>query len=217
MTYQEALSALKLANPEHPLLRILSLAETAGNRLILNKALEKLQPPAVVIASIEVPVAPDEVYTDPIGDAVLEGLHRQQSTLFGERRKLSNSFHDCQTDGERRNVSEAIQAVQRRIEHVRQQMRDYKAVGYIPAADEKYPVPEDPFKLLALRASLRASISRKGREARDLAAAEIDKQENASKKLALAENKLRELQNHLERVQKAIQDRNIQPGRLREG
>lgn len=217
MTYAEALEALRSAKPEHILLRLLGANQSDGNRLILDRELEKLKGTVVATAPTIIVANPEELDIDPVGDAVLDDLHRKQSTLFGERRKLSNSFHDCNSDTERSIVSASIQSVQRQIEHVRQQMKDYKALGHVPAADEKYPVPEDPFKLLALRASLRASISRKSREARDLAADAIDNDQASAKKLSLAENKLRELQNHLERVQKAIQDRNIQPGGLREG
>jgi DNA repair exonuclease SbcCD ATPase subunit len=217
MSYQEALEALRAVNPGHVLLRILGASQTAGNRLILDRELAKLAVQESDTPPIGDPTTPDELDVDPVGDPVLEDLHRLQSVLFADRRKLSNSFHDCQTDGERRDVSEAIQAVQRRIEHVREQMKDYKRIGHVPAPDEKYPVPEDPFRLIALQASLRASISRKSREARDLAAAEAENDQNSSKKLPQAESKLRELQNHLERVQKAIKDRNIQPSGLRQG
>jgi|GEM_PF-3672414 len=210
MTYPEALERLRAANPEHILLRVLALSESEMNWLILTAELEKYEAP-----SPEVMQTPEDAEPQ-VGDSVLEDLHRKQATLYGERRKLSNSFHDCSTDAERRDVSEAIQAVQRRIEHVRKQMADYKKIGHVPAEAEKYPVPEDPFKLLALRDSLRSSISRKSRQVRELALKALsDAQHNKS--LNEADNKLRELQNHIERVQKAITDRNIQPGRLREG
>ncbi len=218
MSYQEALEALRKAKPDHVLLRILSMQQTEGNRLILDRELEKLEPPEdetpALISEVDASI---EVEIEDGGDAVLADFYRQQATLFGQRRKMSNSFHSCGTDSERREVSEAIQAVQRRIEHVRQQMREYKTLGHVPAANEKYPVPEDAFKLLALRASLRSNISRKSKEAKELALKSLENDAQATKKLTLAEMKLRELQNHLERVQKSIHDKNIQPGRLREG
>lgn len=205
MTYKEALEALRAQQPRHILLRLLSIAETPANRIILDRELSKFSAPK----NDAPPMATPGEET-----GVLDELHRQQATLFGERRKLSNSFHNCETDSDRRGISERIFSVQRKIEGVRAQMRDYKSLGYLPQPDDKYPVPEDPFRLLALRASLRSSISRKTREALTMASAEQDQD---SKKMAAAENKLRDLKNHLERVQKAIKDRNIQPSGLREG
>lgn len=207
MTYAEALAALKAQQPGHLLLRLLSLAETPANRLILERELSKFP---------DQEEAPKEIASPGEQTGVLDGLFRQQSDLFGERRKLSNSFHDCQTDADRRAVSISIQSVQARIEFVRSQIKDFKALGHLPKADEKYPVPEDPFKLGALRASLRASISRKTRELKDLALEALDGKEDL-KKTAASETKLRELQNHLKLVQKSIQDRNIQSSGLREG
>lgn len=211
MTYQEGLARLRAANPEHILLQVLALAESEMNWLILSRELDKYE-----AQSPEVVQKLEDEAEHQVGDSVLEDLHRKQATLYGERRKLSNSFHDCSTDAERRDVSEAIQAVQRRIEHVRKQMAEYKKMGHVPAESEKYPVPEDPFKLLALRDSLRSSISRKSRQVRELALKALNDASH-NKSLNESDNKLRELHNHLERVQKAITDRNIQPGRLREG
>lgn len=223
MTYAAKIEVLRAAQPGHVLLRILSMGETPANVLILDKELKKITRPAAapapigaVVASVEVENADDET-PDDTEDEVLARLRMQQSDLFCDRRKLSNSFHDCANDAQRAKVSRDIQGVQRRIEWVRKQIADYKAHGYVPGRDEKYPVPDDPFALLSLRNSLRASISRKTKEVRLLASDVQDNVAGAAEKLQKAETKCTELQNHLTRVQKAIQDRNIQPERLQEG
>lgn len=223
MTYQEAIEALRAAQPGHVLLRLLSLQETPANRLLLDRELRKIarptptQPamggsPTPPVVEIEGEDAPDDTE-----DEVLTRLRMQQSDLFCDRRKLSNSFHDCDTDAERAKVSRDTQRVQRQIEWVRKQIADYKAFGYIPGRDEKYPVPDDPFVLLNLRNSLRASVSRKTKEVRLRGADVADEVAGAAEKLQKAEAKLIELQNHLTRVEKTVKDRNIHPERLQEG
>lgn len=223
MTYEAKIEALRAAQPGHVLLRILSMGETAANRLILDGELKKIgaSPPTPSPserggATPRVAEA-DEETPDDTEDEVLTRLRMQQSDLFCDRRKLSNSFHDCDTDAERAKVSRDIQRVQRQIEWVRKQIADYKAFGYLPGKDEKYPVPDDPFVLLSLRNSLRASVSRKTKEVRLLASDVADEVAGAEEKLQKAEAKLTELQNHLTRVQKTVEDRNIQPERLQEG
>lgn len=223
MTYREKIEALRAAQPGHVLLRVLSLGETPANVLILDKELKKIARVTVTTAPIgaaptvtRAEIVENDDQDDP-DDEVLARLRMQQSDLFCDRRKLSNSFHDCANDAQRAKVSRDIQSVQRRIEWVRKQIADYKAYGYVPGQDEKYPVPEDPFVLLSLRNSLRASISRKAKEVRLLASDVQDSVPGAGEKLQKAETKLTELQNHLTRVQKTIQDRNIQPVGLQEG
>ena len=222
MTYREALEVLRAAKPDHGLLRILGLAESPSNRLILDNELDKYAPKPVADTPISVAAMPDdpemeiEMPDDP-EDERLAALRRQQSDLFCERRKLSNSFHECFTDSQRAKVSESIQRVQRQIEFVRRQIRDFKEYGHTPGSNDKYPIPEDTFKLLALRDSLRSSISRKSKEIRLLGVEAAGDRAGAAEKLEKAEAKMRELQNHIQRVQKAIEDRNIQPGRLSEG
>ncbi|HRI58342.1 MAG TPA: hypothetical protein PK228_01420 [Saprospiraceae bacterium] len=223
MTYQEAIEALRAAQPGHVLLRLLSLKETPANRLVLDRELRKIARPAAAptpigaVAAVRVVEIEQEDQPDDTDDDVLTRLRMQQSDLFGDRRKLSNSLHDCANDAQRAKVSREIQSVQRRIEWVRKQIQDYKAYGYVPGQDEKYPVPDDPFVLTNLRDSLRASLSRKKKEIRLLGADVLDEVPGAAEKLQKAETKFTELQNHLTRVQKAIEDRNIQPGRLQEG
>lgn len=219
MTYRDAYDALIAAKPDHILRRILA-TESAGNRVILDSELRKLgvgaatEPPIAASAAVFV----DEIeQPDGVEDDVLTRLRMQQSDFFCERRRLSNRFHECDTDAERANVSRDIQKVQRQIEFVRRQIEDYKQHGRIPGKEDKYPVPDDPFVLLSLRNSLRASISRKSKEIRLLGEDVANEVAGATEKLQRAEIKMNELQNHLTRVQKAVEDRNIQPRGLSEG
>lgn len=208
MTYQEKLDALQKANPTHPLLRVFAVSRTPINAILLTRELDKTK-----VVEVEKPVVVEEEEDDPDQDEdeTLRRLRIQQSNLFVDRRKLSNSFHECANDRQRRIVSEKIQIVQRRIEMVRAEIRQYKELGYLPEPDEKYPIPEDTFRLIALRDSLRASISRKKREIEHIGREIEEKDADAPARLEKAEAKLKDLKTHLEHVKKAIADRNLQP------
>lgn len=215
--YEENIARLEAAAPGHLLLSMFRRGHSAINALLLERELAKLPAPAPAPAKPE----PSEVIddddadtTDDENDETLRRLRMEQSNLFSERRKLSNSFHDCANDRQRAGVSEKIQVLQHRIESVKQTIRTYKEQGRIPEPDEKYPVPEDPFKLLALRDSLRASISRKKREIEHIGREIEENDPAAPAKLEKAEAKLKELTIHLSHVKKAVADRDIQPGRL---
>lgn len=208
--YEEALRRLEKAVPNHRLLWYFRRGNTPANALLLQHELEKLPKEAP-------PVADDDEIPDDVNDETMRRFRMDQSTLFSERRKLSNQFHDCRTQRDRARVSEEIQVVQGRIERLKQEMKTYLEQGRIPEPDEKYPVPEDTFRLLGLRDSLRASISRKKREIEHIGREMEENKPEAGSKLEKAEAKLKDLKIHLNHVQKAIENRNLQPGRLSEG
>jgi hypothetical protein len=199
MDYQTAFEQLRSAAPTHVLLRILA-TDTPGNRLILERELQKLAPKEAA------PVA-DAPEAEPEPEGAPEGLVlllRKQSDLFGERRKASNKFHTCNTDRERRAVSEEVQIIQRRIEGVRAQIRMFKRDGYVPDERERYDIPTDPIKLVAKQQSLRSSISR---QKRIIAQAES---QSDTEGLTRLQAKLQDLQNHLTLVEASIANRDIQ-------
>ena len=72
-------------------------------------------------------------------------------------------------------------------------------------------MPEDPFKAIGLRDSLRASISRKKKEIMHLGREVLDNKPGAAERLQKCEVKLRDLTNHLKIVKEDIKDRNLQP------
>lgn len=208
MTYQDKVRALEDAVPGHALIRVFRLIQSAGNEMLLDRELDKVRAAAPQAPAVqEGDDDPDEAE-----DETLRRLRMDQSTLFADRRKLSNSFHDCANDRQRAGVSEKIQVVQHRIEEVRELIRHYKQYGSVPEPDEKYPVPEDSFKLLATLHSLRASISRKKKEIEHLGREVAENDPAAPAKLEKAEAKLKDLRTHLEHVKKAIENRNLQPG-----
>lgn len=215
MTYLEKLEALERAVPRHLLLRVFRLIQSAGNEMLLDLELSKQPaPPVAPPAGIQ---EDEEEDPDAVEDETLRRMRMEQSNLFVDRRKLSNQFHSCINTRERAAVSEKIQVIQHRIEEVRLRIAQYKEYGRVPEPDEKYPVPGNPFQLLALQGSLRSSISRKKKEIEHLGREIAQNDAAAPGKLEKAEAKLKDLRIHLQHVQKAIDDRDLQPGRLQEG
>jgi hypothetical protein len=56
----------------------------------------------------------------------------QKRTLYGQRAKLSNRFHECSTDEQRAAVSEDIERVQVDIEKVQKVIREWQEKGVLP-------------------------------------------------------------------------------------
>ena len=217
MTYQEGIEQLRKLKPDHVLLRMLEAKESTVHFKILQSELKKHSPQEMQPICISDQEADQEEAVDEVEDELLRGMRMQLSGLYVDRAKLSNTFHDCSTNHERRVVSEKVQVVQVRIEMLRQQIRAYKSTGRTPDSDDQYPIPENPFQLRALRDSLRSSISRKRREIMHLGREVSENKPGAADRLPKAEAKLKDLENHLNRVQKAVNTRNLQPGRLSEG
>lgn len=217
MTYAEKIEALERQQPDHRLLRIFRMVQSAGNELLLDAELAKVGAPVSAPAPAPEPVALEASVEVEVEDPILTELHREQTYLFGQRRKTSNEFHQCFTDRQRAHVSERIQVIQARIEIVRENIRAFRQHGRLPEADEKYPIPEDPFRLIAMEKSLLASRSRKGREIREIGEQILHKRPGAEERLQKAEAKYKELDTHLNHVRKAIQTRNLQPGSIPEG
>lgn len=216
MTYAQKIEALEHLQPDNRLLRIFRMVQSPGNEMLLDVELDKVGIPVSAPAPAE-PVALEEPVQTEAEDPTLTELHREQTYLFGQRRKISNEFHECFNDRQRAQVSERIQVIQARIEIVRDNIRAFRQHGHLPESDEKYPIPEDPFRLIALEKSLLASRSRKGREIREIGDQILHKRPGAEDRLQKAEAKYKELDTHLTHVRKAIQTRNLQPGAIPEG
>lgn len=207
--YDDVLAALKSACPEHPLLRVFGMLKTETHLRLMENELSKF---TVQEETEEAPAAIDGEEAEE-----LTQLHRQQTMLYGERRKLSNSFHDCFNDRQRADVSQRIQVVQAQIEMVRQHINYFKTTGRMFQADDRYPIPKDPYELLALERSLMSSISRKSNQIRQIGLEMLEQKPGADERLQKAEAKIKDLQKHLEHVRKAKTVRNLQPGAVPEG
>ncbi len=191
--YIEDLAALTLLDPAHILLNRLREGFSVPNKYLLIGALKKAR-------EIAESVVIEEVVIEVDCDDFLKGLYNRKSTLFCDRRKLSNTFHTCKSDRERADVSDNIQGVQRNIEQVMRDIKIYQDKGMIEV-QEKYPVPADPLKRQLLIQSLRSSISRKRKEIADLKIRVGDGLPGIAEKLNKCEFKLQDLTTHLEHAE----------------
>lgn len=101
-------------------------------------------------------------------DTADKSLKIIRSDLFVQRAKLSNKFHSCKNDAERREVSQAIKFIQAKIASNTDQINHYQQTGEIKQdsagmmKDKQKPfvIPADPVKLISVRNSHRSTISR---------------------------------------------------------
>lgn len=182
--YTESLRNLQKEAPDHILLNVLIAGYSERNVVILRQTWKKIE------------AQKEQKQQEPESPA-LEALHRKKSQLFTERRRLSNTFHTCRTDGQRRAISEQIQAVQRDIESV---MRQIRAGQELPS-EERYHVSTDPVARMKQVNSLRSSVSRKRKEIRILREAVANNEKNANERLTSALVKLADLETHLRHVE----------------
>lgn len=137
-------------------------------------------------------------------DAFLNSLYNKKTRLFSKRAMTSNRLHICKDDDARAEVSDDIKAIQNKINLNQQDIDTYKSTGKLPVyLNEKYPVPDDPLQRHKKLNSLRASISRKRKDIKIIAALPDD-HKSKSKKLCEAESKLSELETYKSHVEKAI-------------
>lgn len=87
-------------------------------------------------------------------------LYTQKSSLYSERAKWSNKFHDCTTDKERAEVSIAIRAIQTQIIDNRHAIEAYLTTGKLPAPARRLIMPFDGRRQAKKIHSSRTSISR---------------------------------------------------------
>lgn len=129
--YFDQLTWLEKVQPGHVLLPTLRSGFSAINCIYLASALKSMatEPDAPEKAQAQ-------VNEDPNTPDSIRKLHMQRRTLFTDRAKLSNSFHDCQSDQERAAVSVRIEAIQNQIEHINKQLRDWKERGKLPEKEE---------------------------------------------------------------------------------
>lgn len=89
----------------------------------------------------------------------IDALHRKKDNLYSRRAALSNKFHTCTTDQERKEISIAISTLQTLIVEVRQQIDEYFSTGKLPEIRKKSNIPVDGRRKEKKLHSVRSSIS----------------------------------------------------------
>lgn len=201
MTFEEYIAGvewLKMHLPGHPLLPSLQAGHSRINILYLKQALKAV---------------PQEASNDIVpeaADADLKTLLKNKKSLFARRAKLSNSFHDCDTDADRAGVSDEIQIVQRQIETVNKQIRHYEATGELLPEGKNVvdaTLPGNGVQLVKKLNSLRANISIKKSKLEQLVA--LPEEHPDKKKIAGIEDRLRKLEIEKANVERAIAEASI--------
>lgn len=136
--YQAGVEWLGRVAPDHKLLGALRRKYSKINTMYLERILSKLgERPTARIKRLEAEPELDVNLLDPEYVA----LQRRISNLFGLRRKLSNSFHDCSTDEERASVSIEIGHIQSKIGRALKSRRYFQRNGEFPMIEEEEEEP----------------------------------------------------------------------------
>jgi len=188
--YSVGLEIVQEQHPDYPLLRQLEGGYSKTNAVYLRYALKSLNAPVI-----------------DANDAVLKKLNKEKSTLFGQRAKLSNGFHECDSDRERANLSNQIQVVQREIGDKIKVIEHFEKTGELPKPTLKYDIPADRYELAKKLASLRASISRYRRKIEDLA---VQTDEHSRAKVVEINAKLQDKLQHKSHVEKALKKTGVE-------
>ena len=200
--YNINLKLVERRMPTHPLLRVLRGGWSDVNVMYMKAVLEQLEALPEEVIDEKTDIEENAFPKIPANDPVMIRLQKEKSRLFGERAKLSNKFHDCDTDEQRSYLSDDIQAVQADIERVKKQIRRYELDGRVPEpeADGTFQVPGDPYERVRKLDSLRSSESRYKRELEGLAA----NPERNKRRIGELEGKIREKRNQIIHVEAAI-------------
>lgn len=162
--YRQHLADIQARNKQEVLLPVLRTGYSPVNVIYMKAALKRLPKDGT---------PPDRDATEgeaASADPVLRELWSHKGQLFRERAKLSNRFHECTTDQQRKTNSDAILRIWERIQDANRKMDYYEEHGVLPAGAERFPLPEDPAALLKKLMSLRSQISMEQKRLKDLAA-----------------------------------------------
>lgn len=184
--YEGYLRALLDKFPDSPLLPDLRTGYSRVNVIYMRHAIKNL-----VVQEEEVPGPAEEKETDPT-DPVLRELWAEKGRLFRQRGKLSNKFHDCKTDAERKRNSDNILAVWEQIQVVKAKIAHYEEYGSLPKEEERFPLPDDPAELLKKLMSIRSLISQEQQKIRKIGELPDEHPEKAER-LEASEKRLAEL------------------------
>lgn len=201
--YWDKVAALVRLNAAEPLLQSLHTGHTRVTEAYLSLAWKRI--PKEEDEPDEVEGAPEDEY---VADETMRELWRRRTELFGEMNKLSNKFHDCKTDAQRRLNSELIMSIWSQITRVKAQIAQYKETGELYDQPGAAEMPENPVALGKKLNSLRSQRSQLKKKILDIAGldegtpgkqSDINKLEDDIKKLTfqigIAEQRLQELSN----------------------
>lgn len=160
--YFEGVEILGKACPKHPLLANLQEDVSFMNRRYLEAAMQKVYE-GFSIKKKEVAVASEP--SQPVRELKEDDKHRilekELAKLYAERRRLSNTFHNCNSNAERAIVSDNIKSLIIDINTQKSRIGVYKATGVVPPlpGGGKLEIPQDNGKLQRLILNFRSKVS----------------------------------------------------------
>lgn len=175
--YKAAVARVESKNPKDPLLAVLKSGFSKINVVYLRAALKRIteshfEAEVQVTTGTEYHVTLSPPKNEKKADQTLLGLWKERTHLFGDMNKLSNAFHNCVSDADRKVNSQKIRAVWEQIGAVKERIAYYEEFGKLPPAaqeKEKFPLPDDPVALMKKLASIRAQVSQTQALLRELA------------------------------------------------
>ncbi len=187
--YKAKLTYLIHLVPDHPKLERLSGEPSLRKSIMLQKIIDSLPPP----------LDPEEDLPTH-ADITLKHMELMWKNQFNKRNQLSNEFHICRSDAERKSVSLQIEKCQKKMQEISENQDFYKKHQELPNfVDEgKYPIPLDLPSMLDKRASINVMISRTRTDLRRLHAS------GHQDVIAIKEARLAELNIHKTYLKKAI-------------
>lgn len=149
--------------------------ESEANRIKVRRTLQdrlrrnalNVEVLAKTVQTISVQKAPIS-HEEDLGDMVEMGdeakLQIDKRSLARERMKLSNAFHDCNSNSERKRVYDKLKSVEDAIQEQGRKIAYFKKTG--KALDDVVDIPattlpDDPVELMKIRNNLRSNISKK--------------------------------------------------------
>ena len=148
--YRNQLEAVIVKFPDHPDVARLRTGNSAINRLLLRRAMEKLRA---------------KVNDVRVEDPNLKALAIRKTRYFRDRAKLSNTFLDAQNKIERAAISREIDLIQATIEEV--MVTERRLAGGAEITDEESA--EQPMTPLQRRTRIQSLRSMRSRKRKALA------------------------------------------------
>lgn len=196
--YFAGIDWIERVKPDHPMLNTLRGGHTKINELYIKRILQDIgQAPKERLKRFE-EKEPDVDLMDP--DYI--DLSRRIATLFGMRRRLSNSFHTCKSDEEAAAVSLEISQVQGKLSKCYRMKREYQRTGFIPLESE---VEEEELPTgVTLSRSMNANCKRRSYYRNQIKSHQGSKDPRTPAKIAEWEKKLKEDELEYELLKRAL-------------
>lgn len=181
--YEQNLKWLLEKKPNDPLLPLMRDGYSRINVVYMRHAIKGL-----VVKEEQ----PAEAASPETIDPVLRELWAEKGRLFRYRAKLSNRFHECKTDMDRKQVNEEILQVWQKILGIDAKIRTYEQHGVLPDEADEFALPDNPAELVRKLFSIRTMISAEQSKLRALANLP-DEDPDKAKKIKSAETRLANL------------------------